>query len=480
MPVPKTWQNGEAGGTPLDAAGLIDLEQRLKDHAEDYADTSTTTEATARASADAALDVRLDALEGDTTTIAEVPGLQAALDALQSAATAATDAEVTAAVNTLTTAINAKQDGATAATDSEVSAAVATLEASIALKQDAGTAATDAEVTAAIATVTTALGAKQPLSEKGQANGYASLGSDGLVPAAQLPASGGGGTTVVPIIAGNLGSAYTLDMLGNDEVRLFGTLNSSPLAVTTTGWKSGVSRAELVLLKTAGVARTVTIDGASIPIPTAAASVVVVLDTTDSGATIVVSVPGGDGPIGPTGPMGPGGPPIAAGRYWVNCPGTANTNQTAAANQEQCTPVEVPLDCTLDRIGVWVAVVGSAGALVRLGLRAFNGGYPGAVLLDAGTVDVTTLGFKSKTISLAVTAGWYFASVTQQGAPTTRAGLDGLPNNVAQRGSSVVTPFSGSTPSGFGQGSVSGALADPYTGTEATGSGLPRVYLRRA
>jgi hypothetical protein len=103
---------------------------------------------------------------------------------------------------------------------------------------------------------------------------------------------GGGGTTVVPIVAGNLGSTYTLDMQAKDEVRLFGTLNASPLAITTTGWKSGVSRAELVLLKTAGVARTLTIDGASIPVPTAAASVVVVLDTSDGGATIVASVPG--------------------------------------------------------------------------------------------------------------------------------------------------------------------------------------------
>jgi hypothetical protein len=76
----------------------------------------------------------------------------------------------------------------------------------------------------------------------------------------------GGGSTVVPIVAGNLGSTYTLDMQAKDEVRLFGTLNNSPLAITTTGWKSGVSRAELVLLKTAGVARTLTIDGASIPV----------------------------------------------------------------------------------------------------------------------------------------------------------------------------------------------------------------------
>jgi|GEM_PF-6281872 len=64
----------------------------------------------------------------------------------QDAETAATDAELTAAVSTLTTAINAKQDAASAATDVELAAAVSTLNAAIALKQDASTAATDAEL----------------------------------------------------------------------------------------------------------------------------------------------------------------------------------------------------------------------------------------------------------------------------------------------------------------------------------------------
>lgn len=44
----------------------------------------------------------------------------------------------------------------------------------------------------------TALNGRESLSQKGIANGYASLGADGLVPASQLPVSGGGGawTTV--------------------------------------------------------------------------------------------------------------------------------------------------------------------------------------------------------------------------------------------------------------------------------------------
>jgi hypothetical protein len=61
-----------------------------------------------------------------------------------------------------------------------------------------------------------------------------------------------------------------------------------------------------------------------------------------------------------------------------------------------------------------------------------------------------------------------------------RPGIDGLPNNVAQRGATVATPFSGSNPAGYGQTLVSGALPNPFAGTEATNSGLPRIYLRHS
>lgn len=59
----------------------------------------------------------------------------------------------------------------------------------------AGKAATShAHVTSDVTGLDTALTARQVTSEKGQANGYASLGADGKVPAGQLPAAGGGGS----------------------------------------------------------------------------------------------------------------------------------------------------------------------------------------------------------------------------------------------------------------------------------------------
>lgn len=83
--------------------------------------------------------------------------LDAAVVTLQDKATAATDAELSAAVATLTTSLGTKQSSATAATDAELASAVALL-------QDKATAATDTELAAAIATVNSAISLKQDAS----------------------------------------------------------------------------------------------------------------------------------------------------------------------------------------------------------------------------------------------------------------------------------------------------------------------------
>lgn len=92
--------------------------------------------------------------EGGTGGGLSAADLEAAVALLQEKATAATDAELSAAVATINTALGTKQGAATAATDAELAAAVATLQA-------AATAATDAELASAVATLNTALSNKQ-------------------------------------------------------------------------------------------------------------------------------------------------------------------------------------------------------------------------------------------------------------------------------------------------------------------------------
>ncbi len=97
---PKAWKNLKAGGTKLNAAALIDAEERLSD----YTDGEVGAVAGAAAAADAAHAADTTAVHGITDT-----------------SKLATKAEV-----------EAKQDSSTAATDAELAAAKAGLEAEIA------------------------------------------------------------------------------------------------------------------------------------------------------------------------------------------------------------------------------------------------------------------------------------------------------------------------------------------------------------
>lgn len=74
----------------------------------------------------------------------------------------------------------------------------------------------------------TALDAKQSTSQKGQANGYAGLGADGLVPLSQLPALGGGAWTTIKKSAD---TTRTNNTLSNDPDLQFAMTAATKYAV---------------------------------------------------------------------------------------------------------------------------------------------------------------------------------------------------------------------------------------------------------
>lgn len=137
---------------------------------------------------------------------------------------------------------------------------------------------------------------------------------------------------------------------------------------------------------------------------------------------------------------------------------------------------------TVDRIGVFC---GAAVALStsRLGIYRDNGdGYPGALVLDAGTVDTSSTGFKEITISQQLIPDLYWiggvgqvivtalllSSLTASGGQFDAVG--------AVAGPTVNSP---TTIAGFAQSGVSGTLPANFTTTKA--NGLPyRVWLRVA
>lgn len=99
-----------------------------------------------------------------------------------------------------------------------------------------------------------------------------------------------------------------------------------------------------------------------------------------------------------------------------------------AEGSEHSVPVVLPAG-TIATIGCRVTVAGSAGALVRLGIRIGNDtntarrGLPGAnsVILDAGTVAADSTGVKTIAVNTQITVpGRYWLSLVVQGGATTR------------------------------------------------------------
>lgn len=143
-------------------------------------------------------------------------------------------------------------------------------------------------------------------------------------------------------------------------------------------------------------------------------------------------------------------------------------------------PFPVDKSCTADRIGMSVTTGGSAGALVRLGIYADANGRPGALVLDAGTIDGTSATYQELTISAALSPGMYWLAAVCQVAFCTWRVSAGLtfgskittnPANLIQFGHV-----------GFTQSSVTGGLPNPFVPITNDGNPagqlIPRIVLR--
>jgi hypothetical protein len=133
-------------------------------------------------------------------------------------------------------------------------------------------------------------------------------------------------------------------------------------------------------------------------------------------------------------------------RYHV-FPGGTNTTHTLTANQLCAVPFFTPVARTVTRLAIHVTTAFAGNA--RLGVYQDNGSiYPGALVLDAGTVDTGTTGLKEITglnISLAANTLYWLALVAN--AASTIAGISlgqgwtplGYGISLATQGSSLWT-----------------------------------------
>lgn len=150
---------------------------------------------------------------------------------------------------------------------------------------------------------------------------------------------------------------------------------------------------------------------------------------------------------------------------WISfCTSSSGTGATARTQgRENCQIIQFPYDVTLDRLSIYVETAGSAGAVVRLGIRSDNNGRPGTLLLDAGTAATTTsASYATITISQQLLANTpYWLSATAQGTPVTGA-ITRFPSNWTG-GQVGQTLQDRSSSFGYYQNSITGALPTNFT-----------------
>lgn len=87
------------------------------------------------------------------------------------------------------------------------------------------------------------------------------------------------------------------------------------------------------------------------------------------------------------------------------------TLNDAGANMIHASGYPVLRKMRFDRIAIYIAGAGAAGAAGRLGIYNDSGCYPSSLVLDAGTFDATTTGFKEIVINQTLNPGTYWVVV---------------------------------------------------------------------
>lgn len=168
-----------------------------------------------------------------------------------------------------------------------------------------------------------------------------------------------------------------------------------------------------------------------------------------------------------------------AGIYiWPTAPDTGTFAQ--ADGQAKGIPLPIADRTAVDRIACEVTSAGTTGAVVRLGIYEDNGeNNPGALLVDAGTVDATTTGVKELTISQTLEPGLYWLVAVNQGTPSTTPVLRYAASQAVPFLTDEVVNFTSPSTHCVVSNTMTGALPDPF-GSSTRGTNPMLVALRTA
>jgi hypothetical protein len=304
-------------------------------------------------------------------------------------------------------------------------------------------------------------GSAEIRANKGQANGYAPLDGSGKVPSVNLPASGSG----LPS-GGNAGDIIVNTAPGTgawtavDTTVLLDDLSDVSAASPANGdmlYYNGTVWAKVAGTKAAGKVAKIQNDGS------------VAWDTDASGGG------GGGGPV----------LPYRTG-FWYYALSHVTLSTTTIGpviNRLYAVPFVVQETKAFDRIACEVTGTGGAGCIGRMGIYADNGdGYPGALLVNAGSADLNTSGIRELTINQSLSPGVVWLAFVEQ-----------VTDAVQVRGWSPVSANGSAPPIGRTDGSVtgiyqlsycaagsSGVLPDPFPSSIGPSTDAPVLTLRAA
>jgi len=170
--------------------------------------------------------------------------------------------------------------------------------------------------------------------------------------------------------------------------------------------------------------------------------------------------------------------PLKSGSYGI-LGMTGSTSNTLGNQNLRVSPVFFARAVTLVRLGAEITGAGESGSVLRLGIFSDTGDlYPGAVLLDAGTIDGTSATVQEITISQQLGPGTYWFGGVVQAAATTQPTVRTVSTSVAATGAAANTGLA----SGnfvYSQTGVTGALAT-FSTTVVQAGAVPRVFWKIA
>lgn len=182
-----------------------------------------------------------------------------------------------------------------------------------------------------------------------------------------------------------------------------------------------------------------------------------------------------------------GGIPRRAGSYYQTTPhATTTTNGALGVGTGRFSPWAVRRTISIVRLGAEVSTAGEAGSLVRLGIYADDGtGYPGALVLDAGTIAGDSATVQEITVSTVLTPGLYWVGAVVQNVVTTQPHLRAIAVDLSSEmplTTSGATPTTNWTPGvGFTGFSMTGALPASWpTATPNVTSVAARLFVKTA